>query len=107
MTILDDRERGEEARFRHDQDLAFRVRDRRDRLFGPWVARDLLDLGEEAAAAYAGDVVLADFEAPGDSDVIAKVRVGLVAAGREIAEHVPQERLTGSHTGARRRVAAE
>ena len=46
---------------------------RRNRLFGLWAAARLgLPLGEEAEA-YAGTVVAADFEAPGDDDVVNKV----------------------------------
>lgn len=106
MTILDERERGEEARFGHDQDPALRVRERRGRLLGPRVARELLGLGEGVAAAYGGDVILAGFGAPGDPDLIAKVQADLAAVGREAAEDVPRERLTVFRAGARRQAVA-
>ena len=42
MTTFNDRERGEEARFRHDQELGFKVRNRRNKLFGLWLADEYL-----------------------------------------------------------------
>src|SRR3954449_12582034 len=93
MTILEDRERGEEAKFRHDQELAFKVRNRRNRLFGLWIAQDHLGLSGEAASSYAKDVVMADVEAPADSDMMSKVRADLVKAGREVSDHLLQKHL--------------
>jgi len=45
---------------------------RRNVLFGLWVARQL-DLPRSRQEAYAWSVHFADFEAPGDDDVIGKV----------------------------------
>ena len=39
------------------------------------------------AEAYAKEVVLADFEKPGDSDVMAKLVKDLAAAGKPTEEH--------------------
>ena len=41
MTTFDDRERGEETKFKHDLELGFKIRNRRNKLFGLWVAQDL------------------------------------------------------------------
>ena len=78
MTTFDDRERHEETRFKHDQELAFKARNRGNRIFGMWVAEQL-GLSGEAATNYAKDVVLADFEMPGDDDVLTKVKADLAA----------------------------
>src|SRR5690348_5444790 len=37
-TMFDERERGFEAKFAHDEELRFRVTARRDRLFAQWAA---------------------------------------------------------------------
>jgi len=86
MKSLTEREKGFEAEFKRDQELAFRVTARRNRLFGQWAAGKLgLEAGEPAET-YAKSVVAADFEAPGDSDVIVKVRNDLAAEGIKVGE---------------------
>jgi hypothetical protein len=62
-----------EAAFQREQELAFRITARRNRLFGLWAAEQLGLSAGEAAEGYAKTVVAADFEAPGDDDVVGKV----------------------------------
>ena len=104
MTILEDRERGEEAKFRHDQELAFKVRNRRNRLFGLWIAQDHLGLSGEAASSYARDVVMADFEAPGDAGMMGKVKADLAEAGSQVSDHMLRKRLDEFQAQARQQV---
>ncbi|MDB5410726.1 MAG: hypothetical protein JWL84_5638 [Rhodospirillales bacterium] len=85
MTNFDERKRGFEADFARDQDLSFRVTARRNRLLGLWAAERLGIAAGAAAEDYAKTVVAADFEAPGDDDVVEKVRGDLVAKGIEIS----------------------
>ena len=92
MTTFDDRERTEETRYKHDQELTFKARNRGNRMFGMWVAEQL-GLSGEAADSYAKDVVVADFESPGDEDILTKVRADLAAKSIEISDHVLQKRL--------------
>ena len=81
MKSFTDREKGFEAEFKRNQELRFRVAARRNRLFGLWAAaRPGLPAGEEAET-YAKTVVAADFEAPGDNDVINKVLADLEGKG--------------------------
>lgn len=72
MTTFDNRERDAEKKFEHDEELRFKVAARRNKLLGLWAA-ELLGLSGEAAEAYAKEVVLSDFERPGDEDVLEKV----------------------------------
>jgi hypothetical protein len=83
---FEDREKGFEAEFKRNQELQFRVNARRNKLFGLWAAEKLGIQPEDAANAYAGKVVEADFEKPGDSDVIAKVQKDLAAKGIDLSE---------------------
>jgi hypothetical protein len=92
MTTFDDRERTEETRFKHSQELMFKARNRGNRMFGLWVAEQL-GLSGEAADSYAKDVVVADFESPGDDDIFTKVRPDLAAKSIQISDHVLQKRL--------------
>ena len=80
MSKFDEREKDFEARFKHDQELAFKVTARRNKLLGLWAARHL-GLAGTAADSYAAEVVAADFTRPGDSDVIEKVAADFAAKG--------------------------
>ena len=92
MTTFDDRERQEETRFKHQQELAFKARNRGNKLFGLWIAEQL-SLSDEAAENYAKDVVVADFDLPGDEDIFTKVRGDLEAKSIEVSAHVLEKRL--------------
>ncbi|HEX3499578.1 MAG TPA: DUF1476 domain-containing protein [Stellaceae bacterium] len=80
MSSFDEREKDFEARFKHDQELAFKVTARRNKLLGLWAAQHL-GLTDAAADAYAAKVVAANFTRPGDSDVIEKVAADFAAKG--------------------------
>jgi hypothetical protein len=101
MTTFDDRERSEESRFRHDQEIYFKVRNRLK------IAHDYLGLHGDEATSYAKDVVMADFERPGDDDVIEKVRADVSAAGKSISDHVIQRYMQEFEASARASVKAE
>jgi hypothetical protein len=77
--LFDDRKKAFEAKYRREQENAFRISARRDRLFGLWVA-GCLGLGDEEAAAYAGGMV--DAAISGGS-VLDKAAADLRAAGQE------------------------
>ena len=85
MTTFDDRENAFEAKFAHDSEMQFRAEARRNRLAGLWAAGLLGKSGDEAAA-YAMEVVSADFEEAGDEDVVRKLVADL--AGKASAEEV-------------------
>lgn len=85
MTDFSDRRRGEEAKYAMDEETAFRVAARRNRLLGAWAA-EKMSLTPEETEAYAKAVVQADFEEAGDEDVIRKVLGDLTAAGVDMDE---------------------
>lgn len=80
MGILDDREKAQENKYFHDEEMRFKVLARRNRLFGLWAAGKL-GLSGADADAYAVDVVKSDMQEPGDADVIRKVEADLKAKG--------------------------
>src|ERR1700761_4798157 len=73
-----DREKGFESKFAHDEETRFKVMARRNKLLGLWAAEKLGKSGD-AAAAYAKDVIAAEFKSHGDEDVFAKLRADLPA----------------------------
>ncbi len=80
MTAFQDREKGYEAKFKHDQEFQFKATARRNKLLGLWAA-EKLGLSGNDAEAYAKEVVVADFEEPGEEDVVRKVAGDLEAKG--------------------------
>ena len=85
MTMFDDRERAQEAKFAHDEEMLFKVHARRNRLLGQWAAEQM-GLNAAEADDYAKAIVDADFKEAGDEDVISKLLGDLVSAGIEIGD---------------------
>ena len=88
MKAFDKRKNDAEARFRREQELEFKAGARRNKLLGLWAAEQM-GISGEGAAAYAKEVVIADFERPGDDDVLEKVFKDLTDKGLDI----PSSRL--------------
>lgn len=103
MTTFDDRERAFEAKFARDEEMAFRVTARRNRLLGQWAAAKL-KLTPEETDAYCKAVVQADFEEAGDEDVIRKLHGDLLAAGVEVDDAEIRRALDEQTVEARRQL---
>jgi hypothetical protein len=86
MTTFEDREKGFERKFAHDEELKFRATARRNRLIGLWAAEKMGLTGDEAQA-YAREVIKADLAEPGDEDVFRKVRSDFDAKGVDQSDH--------------------
>jgi hypothetical protein len=76
MSTFDDREHAFEAKFAHDAEMQFKAEARRNKLLGLWAA-ELMGKSGDDAAAYATEVVKADFEEAGHEDVVRKVAADL------------------------------
>ena len=85
MSTFDDRETAFESKFAHDADMQFRAEARRNKLVGLWAAGLMGKTGDDAAA-YALEVVNADFEEAGIEDVVRKVAADL--KGKSSADEV-------------------
>jgi hypothetical protein len=84
MNSFSEREKDFEARFKHDQELQFKVKARRNRMLGLWAAARM-GLEGGAADTYAKEVVDAEFSG-GDRHVVAKVVADLAAKGQSATE---------------------
>lgn len=83
--LFEDREKEFEAKYRHDQEVEFRIQNRRNKLLGLWAAEQL-GLSDQHAAAYAKEVVMAGLEGTGsDRGALAKLRADLQARRAEAA----------------------
>lgn len=85
MSSLDKREQDFERKYALDEEQKFKAMNRRNKLLGLWAA-EAMGMSGDAAAAYAKDVVAADFEEAGDGDVLRKVLGDLTAHGAAITE---------------------
>jgi len=106
MNSFDDREKAFENKYARDQELAFRITARRNRLLGEWAA-GLMGLTSEETDAYAKSVVQADFEEAGDEDVIRKVLGDLVSAGIDADDQKVRSALSDKAAEARRQFMKE
>lgn len=106
MTSFKDREKAAEAKYVHDEENAFKINVRRNKLLGRWVAEQL---GKSGASAedYAKDVVQSDFDRPGDDDVFEKVWTDLQAAGSTLSEHQVRRQMDDLMATAREQIASE
>ena len=105
MAIFDDREKDFEARYRHDQELQFKVKARRNRMLGLWAAGQM-GLTEEAAKAYATEVVDAAFKG-GDRHIIEKVCADLTAKGQNCTPAQIQAELKHLGEAAKQQIMQE
>ena len=105
MKSFSDREKGFEAEFKRNQELRFRVTARGNRLIGLWVAAQMRIPDGQAAEDYAKTVVAADFQAPGDADVIEKVRADLAEKSVTLTDAELRAELARAATEARRQIA--
>jgi len=103
MTSFNDREKAFESKFAHDQDMAFRITARRNKLLGQWAA-GLMKLTAEETDSYAKSVVQADFEEAGDEDVIRKLLGDLSSAGVEVDDAQIRAALEAKMVEARRQL---
>jgi len=76
MSAFNDRERAFEAKFQLDEELAFKVNARRDKLLGLWVAEQIGLTGQQAAV-YARSVVYSDLADSHHDAMIAKLKADL------------------------------
>ena len=106
MTTFKDREKAFEDKYKHDQELQFKVEVRRNKLLGLWAA-ELLGRSGAEADAYAKEVVASDFEEPGDADLVRKLLGDLEKQGIEMSEHRLRKKMDELLTLAKEQVMKE
>lgn len=85
MSTFDEREKGFENKYKRDQEFDFKVTARRNKLLGLWAA-EKLGITDADAEAYAKEVVMSDFEKPGEEDVVEKVMGDFADKGAQVDE---------------------
>ena len=103
---IKEREKGFEAKYQLDEETAFKVTARRNKLLGLWLA-ERLGIVESEVANYAGSVVVADLKEPGDEDVIQKVMGDINERNAKISEDDIRAQLSIFEEEAREQITAD
>ena len=80
MNSFDDRKKGFEGKFAHDEEALFKINAKRNKLLGEWAA-DKLKKTDNDKENYILEVIKSDLAEPGDEDVFRKVKKDLLQAG--------------------------
>jgi hypothetical protein len=99
MSSFEQREKGFENQFAHEEDMKFRATARRNSLLGLWAAGKL-GLAGSTAEAYARALVAADVEANGTFDVLGKLRRDFDAGGVALSDREIRRTMTDLMTRA-------
>jgi len=84
---FNDREKGYEAKWAHDEELRFRVYSRRNRMLGRWAAGQMGMTGAEGDA-YAAKIITATDEA-----VFSRIRGDFDAHSVKISDHMIRKQM--------------
>ena len=76
MSSFDERKKGFENKFAHDEELQFKVSARRNKYIGEWASK-ILGYNSDQEKEYIQSVIKADFAEAGDEDVFRKVKEDL------------------------------
>ena len=106
MSAFDDREKAFEAKFKLDEEMAFKVNARRDKLLGLWVAEQIGLTGQQAEI-YARSVVYSDLANARHDAMIAKLKADLDKAGIPRTDTELRAEMDKLLTIARAEIAAE
>ena len=76
MDSFDDRKKGFEKKFVHDEEKEFKISGRRNKYVGEWGSK-IMGYSEEQTKEYIQSVIKADFAEAGDEDVFRKIKSDL------------------------------
>ena len=76
MSTFDEREKGFEKKFAHDEELQFKISARRNKYIGEWASK-IFGYNPDQEKEYIQSVIKADFTEAGDEDVFRKVKAYL------------------------------
>ncbi|MFL2886835.1 MAG: DUF1476 domain-containing protein [Candidatus Pelagibacter sp.] len=76
MSSFDERKKGFENKFAHDEELQFKVSARRNKYIGEWASK-ILGYNTDQEKEYIQSVIKADFAEAGDEDVFRKIKEDL------------------------------
>ena len=72
MDSFDDRKKGFEKKFVHDEELQFKINARKNKYLGEWISQ-ILGYDQEKEKLYIQSIIKADFEEAGDENIRKKM----------------------------------
>ncbi len=93
MSSFDDRKKGFESKFAHDEETLFKINAKRNKLLGEWVA-DKLNKTDKDKENYILEVIKSDLAEPGDEDVFKKVKNDLSLGGFNDIDQEIREKMS-------------
>jgi hypothetical protein len=103
MNGFREREKAFEAKYLHDEELHFRIKVRRNHLFGLWVA-GLLGYNGKEADQYVEEIILIDVQKTHEDDILHKVLRDLQKAKISVSEHRLRKELEKCWEAARKMI---
>ena len=76
MSTFDERQKGFEKKFAHDEEKEFKISARRNKYLGEWASK-IMGNNEDQTKEYIQSVIKADFAEAGDQDVFRKIKEDL------------------------------
>ena len=76
MSSFDEREKGFEKKFAHDEELQFKITAKKNKYLGEWASK-ILGYSDDKEKEYIQSVIKADFAEAGDDDVFRKLKEDL------------------------------
>ena len=93
MSSFDDRKKGFESKFAHDEETLFKINAKWNKLLGEWVA-DKLNKTDKDKENYILEVIKSDLAEPGDEDVFKKVKNDLSLGGFNDIDQEIREKMS-------------
>ena len=93
MSSFDDRKKGFESKFAHDEETLFKINAKRNKFLGEWVA-DKLNKTDKDKENYILEVIKSDLAEPGDEDVFKKVKNDLSLGGFNDIDQEIREKMS-------------
>lgn len=90
---MKEREQAFEAQYKLSEEQNFKIRARRDKLFGAWAAK-IIGLNGMKAETYAVETAKMNLDEPGDNNMIEKILKDLKGAGKKISDEAVLEALS-------------
>ncbi|MBL8676095.1 MAG: DUF1476 domain-containing protein [Alphaproteobacteria bacterium] len=96
MNGFHDREKAFEVKYLHDEELAFKINTKRNRLFASWAANILGHEGQKATD-YIDKIILIDLQNKKGETVLQTVIIHLKEAEVDMSEHRIQQEYEKCH----------
>ena len=90
MTSFDERKKGFEKKFAHDEEKQFKINAKKNKFLAEWVSQ-ILGHDDDKQKQYVQEIIKADFAEVGDEDVFRKLNTDL--KGKNISDEEIRKKM--------------